>query len=193
MCDDGWEDVPWLENENFVQTLLDKIDFLDILDKYGMEYHKVGSSYKLLCPLPGHSERTPSFTVNGPFFKCFGCCSGGNIIDFMMLYKGCVRYKAIEEIAEIAGFSEDDIDDDFVLIRRDPEQTVLPYIFRSGILIRNHLNSLKGTDLYYIWDKKAKKWFNRLDNYMNALEDDQWEIAKDYYLKIQSFINKNGG
>lgn len=192
MCDDEWDEVPWLENEGFVQTLVDKVDFLDILDKYGLEYHRAGSSHKLLCPLPRHTERTPSFTVTGPFFKCFGCGAGGSVIDFVMIYKGCVRYRAIEDIAKIAGFTEDDIDDDFVPVKYNPEHTVLPYVFNAGVVIREHLASVKNSKDYYKWDQRAKKWFDRLDHYMNNLEDEQWETAKDYSLKIKCFIEKSG-
>ena len=196
---DGWEnDSPWLENDGFVKTLIDKVDFLDILDRYGLEYQRTGSansSHKLRCPFPAHyngGERTPSLHIStaGNMFKCFGCNAGGTIIDFVMLYRGMPRYKAIEEIAKISGFTEDDIDKEFVPIHRDLEQLVLTHVYRAGILIRDHLNQIKHLEIYPKWEKQASKWFKKLDYFMLELEDDQWETAKTYYDRIVRCIKK---
>lgn len=42
------------------------------------------------CPLPGHDDRTPSFSVNPDrqTFHCFGCHSHGDVIDFVRIYHG---------------------------------------------------------------------------------------------------------
>lgn len=47
-----------------------------------------GSEWKACCPL--HNERTPSFTIfdNGRRFQCFGCGSGGDVLDFVGLLHG---------------------------------------------------------------------------------------------------------
>lgn len=38
------------------------------------------------CPLPGHEEKTPSFYIDkNNRFKCFGCQSSGDAIEFVML------------------------------------------------------------------------------------------------------------
>jgi hypothetical protein len=38
------------------------------------------------CPLPGHDDRSPSFSVDDEVFHCFGCLAGGRgVIDFAAL------------------------------------------------------------------------------------------------------------
>ena len=45
---------------------------------------KAGNKYSGLCPLTGHSESTPSFTVFEDMrFQCFGCGRAGNIFQFL--------------------------------------------------------------------------------------------------------------
>jgi CHC2 zinc finger len=41
----------------------------------------VGRSRKILCPLPEHDERTPSFHVRGTTWRCYGCNRYGTIYD----------------------------------------------------------------------------------------------------------------
>ena len=69
----------------FIELLKAKNDLVDVVSKYTPLEQK-GENYWARCPLPGHSERTPSFCVNsyGQFFKCFGCGRGGNVINFIM-------------------------------------------------------------------------------------------------------------
>lgn len=193
------EEQPWLENDGFVQTIIDKVAFFDILDKYGLEYQKTGarnSSCKLRCPFPSHmngEERTPSLHIsNENLFKCFGCNAGGTIIEFVMHLRGMPRFKAIEEIARISGLTKCDVPEDYIPVYRNPDHTVLPYIYKAGIIIREYLKSIKDEKEYYKWEKRSKKWFKRLDYYMLELEDDQWETVYKYYEEIKNFVEKNG-
>ena len=50
----------------------------------GGNWRKVGDKWVTLCLLPGHEERTPSFTVyadNDRGFWCYGCGRGGDVVD----------------------------------------------------------------------------------------------------------------
>ena len=69
----------------FIEELLSKINIVDVIGSY-CQLNRRGGSYWACCPLPGHSERTPSFAVNeiGQFYKCFGCGRGGDAIKFIM-------------------------------------------------------------------------------------------------------------
>ncbi len=93
-------------DEKFIEELKQKNNIIDIVGRYCV-LKKRGNSHWACCPLPGHSERTPSFTVNeaGQFFKCFGCGRGGDVITFIRTmenldYVGAIRLLA--ENAEIA-------------------------------------------------------------------------------------------
>jgi hypothetical protein len=62
---------------------------LETLVEQNTALRKVGHNFTCLCPLPNHEEKTPSFTIftNTNRFWCFGCSTGGNSIDFVMLTK----------------------------------------------------------------------------------------------------------
>ena len=45
---------------DFIQTLLSRIDIVDVIDRY-VPLKKAGANYQACCPF--HGEKTPSFTV----------------------------------------------------------------------------------------------------------------------------------
>jgi hypothetical protein len=49
------------------------------------------------CPLPGHEDKNPSFTVNPKTqtFHCFGCGAQGDVIAFEMAYRGLFFKEAV--------------------------------------------------------------------------------------------------
>jgi len=55
--------------------------------------------YKGICPLPGHNDTTPSFTIyeNNNRFVCYGCNQRGNVFQFLMLLKNLTYEEAILE------------------------------------------------------------------------------------------------
>lgn len=65
---------------------------------------KAGNRLKRLCPLPNHTEKTPSFTVDAAGkFKCFGCGESGNAIDFIMATIHVDFPEALQLLAERTG------------------------------------------------------------------------------------------
>lgn len=58
--------------------------------------------YKACCPLPGHNEKTASFTINSSenFFYCYGCQRGGDIFTFIELTEGLSFFEALKQLAE---------------------------------------------------------------------------------------------
>ncbi len=58
------------------------IDLADLLCGPG-KMRKVGERWVARCPLPGHEDRSPSFTVypeTNSFF-CYGCLRGGDVVE----------------------------------------------------------------------------------------------------------------
>ena len=194
--------APWFEIENFSEIILDKVDFLDILDRYGIEYEKtyVGNfTHKLRCPMPNHmdgNERTASCFISqkNNSFHCFGCNAGNTVVNFVSLYKNTSYYAALEELSEYVGLIGSDLDlSDHVIKKRNPEFTILPYIFKSSVIIREHLKYVKNSKNYNKWCKWcnwADKKFIKMNYFMEKLEDDDWERAKKYYENIIAFIIK---
>lgn len=80
----------------FNRTNTDVIDqaratnLVRLAESYGVKMGKQGKDYLALCPF--HSEDTPSFTIfrKGGLhrFRCFGCGSGGDAIQFVQDYEG---------------------------------------------------------------------------------------------------------
>ncbi len=87
---------------DFIQTLLSRIDIVDIVDRY-VPLKRAGANYVACCPF--HSEKTPSFTVSQSkqFYHCFGCGAHGTAIGFLMEYGGKAFPDAVEELARDAG------------------------------------------------------------------------------------------
>lgn len=68
---------------------------------------KRGKEYVAKCPLPGHKDDTPSFTVyqhEGVWiFKCHGCTASGNVIQFIQRMNNCGFKVASEIVAKFCG------------------------------------------------------------------------------------------
>lgn len=86
----------------FKQETIQKIKALDISLVVGSRIQLVrkGKDFKACCPF--HDEKTPSFTVNiaKGYWKCFGGCGGGDVINFVELYDRVDFITAIKRIAE---------------------------------------------------------------------------------------------
>lgn len=51
------------------------------------QMRRIGDRWTARCPLPGHDERTPSFTVypGDRGWWCFGCNRGGDVVNLAVL------------------------------------------------------------------------------------------------------------
>ena len=70
---------------------------------------KAGIRLKGLCPLPGHSEKTPSFTVSEDLqlYYCYGCRRGGDVFSFISQVKSLNFRESLEFLANKAGIKID--------------------------------------------------------------------------------------
>lgn len=81
-----------------------------VLRIYGSKtkLNKIGNKYSGICPLTGHTERTPSFTIYQDMrFQCFGCGKSGNVFQFLEDVDS-IDFKSAVEIVkkEIGSWSE---------------------------------------------------------------------------------------
>lgn len=95
-----------------VEELEQSIDIVELVSKYA-KLKKSGTSYKALCPFPGHSEKTPSFVVSPAkqIAYCFGCHKGGWALKFLMDMENCDFREAVQILGnilwrEVQGYSE---------------------------------------------------------------------------------------
>ena len=98
----GGDRVKSMIPNDFIQTLLSRIDIVDVIDR-SVPLKKAGANYVACCPF--HSEKTPSFTVSPSkqFYHCFGCGAHGTAVGFLMEHGGRSFPEAIEELARDAG------------------------------------------------------------------------------------------
>src|SRR6185295_6729684 len=87
---------------DFIQTLLSRIDIVDVIDRY-VPLKKAGANYQACCPF--HGEKTPSFTVSPSkqFYHCFGCGAHGTAVGFLMEHAGQSFPEAVAALARDAG------------------------------------------------------------------------------------------
>lgn len=194
----NWKDIdePWFEIEGFLKILVDKVNILDILNELGIGFSpsQTGDfSHKLKCPLPGHTvdgrkENTASFYVSESQskFYCFGCNSQGTVIDFISLYSGKPFYESVKWLASYSGLTSDSIDISKIKLKEkvEPEKTIMFHVYNTGNLIRDYVEKTNGKEEYNKWCKWADKRFLKLDEFLDSLDNDDWEIAKKYYERV---------
>ncbi|MBR6737149.1 MAG: DNA primase [Clostridia bacterium] len=141
-----------LYGEKFLDELLSKINLVDIVSRYCNLQRRGSSNYWACCPLPGHTEKTPSFTVNEPgqFYHCFGCGKGGDAIRFIQEVETVDFVDAVKILAEIAKMPLP------VQSEKDAEKSKLLKNKKD----RLH-DILRETAIFYaknLYDEKALRW-----------------------------------
>ncbi len=91
-------------SNDLISEIADRNDIVEVLGEY-ISLKRSGDNYSALCPF--HSEKTPSFVVsrNKQIFKCFGCGESGNVISFIMKYKGVDFLEAVKSLAARVGIT----------------------------------------------------------------------------------------
>ncbi len=81
---------------------------LRVYAQYVRGLKKAGDKYVGCCPLPSHSDKTPSFTIfSDGRCHCFGCSYSNNIFDLVQKMDGITFVEAVEKVKrEIGGWSE---------------------------------------------------------------------------------------
>ena len=131
--------------EKFIDELLSKINIVDVIGGY-CQLNRRGGSYWACCPLPGHSERTPSFAVNemGQFYKCFGCGRGGNAIKFIMEMESLEFADAVALLCEKAHIplpdTKNDLKDEANTKKKHADKERLSALMRESALF--YVNTL---------------------------------------------------
>jgi len=87
---------------DFIDDVLSRTDIVEIIDAR-VKLKKTGQNYSGLCPF--HTEKTPSFSVNGDkqFYYCFGCQASGSALKFLMEFDRMDFITAVETLAARAG------------------------------------------------------------------------------------------
>ncbi len=96
--------------EHDIQRLKDEISVLRLVESAGVELKKNGKDWAGRCPF--HADDTASLVITPSknLWHCFGCQTGGGVVDWVMKLKGVSFRHAVEllkdESALAAGASE---------------------------------------------------------------------------------------
>lgn len=88
---------------DYIDKVRDANDLVELVSQH-VQLTRSGSSWRGLCPFPGHAEKTPSFFVSDvkQVYHCFGCQKGGTAYNFLMEIKGMTFPEAVEYLADKA-------------------------------------------------------------------------------------------
>lgn len=86
-----------------IEQIRSSVDIVELIREYVPSLKSSGRSVKGLCPF--HSERTPSFHVQGEkgIFKCFGCGESGDAIAFLSKMEQLSFMEALQILADRSG------------------------------------------------------------------------------------------
>ena len=123
---------------DFIQTLLGRVDIVDVVDRY-VPLKKAGANYVACCPF--HSEKTPSFTVSPTkqFYHCFGCGAHGTAIGFLIEHAGKPFPDAVEELARDAGLEVPRVERPGDVERREQAQDLSAVLLAAAKFYRSEL------------------------------------------------------
>lgn len=93
-------------SQDFIEKVRDSNNLIDILSEF-TNFKRTGGQHMACCPLPGHNEKTPSFSASEPkqVYHCFGCGRSGNIFDALRELKGFSFPESVEYLATRAGLA----------------------------------------------------------------------------------------
>lgn len=89
---------------SFIEQLKGRCDIVDVIGQY-ITVKAQGRSFWACCPF--HHEKTPSFSINkqGQYYKCFGCGTSGDVINFVKEYNSLTFVEACEFLARQANLT----------------------------------------------------------------------------------------
>jgi DNA primase len=98
----------------FIEQVRESTNLLELIGQH-VQLQRAGSSYRGLCPFPGHLEKTPSFFVSDTkqLYHCFGCQKSGTAYNFLMDFQGLTFVEAVEYLATRAHISIPELEKKF--------------------------------------------------------------------------------
>lgn len=156
-----------------------------------------GERYKYNCPLPRHKkDKTPSFIVfnkNGTQdFCCFGCKSGGGIIQLVSAFEEISLQDSLKKLSEGLNIKVDDVIDALVrdltiYIDKDTDDEKTEALQANALFISTHMYSFLNKVDFNEQDLSiAEKVFKIVDSllYIENL-DDMEKLAKNITKKTK--------
>ena len=175
--------------QSSIDEVLTRSDIIDIASSY-VTLKRNGSDYVGLCPF--HREKTPSFHISSDkqLFYCFGCGTGGNIIDFIMKIENLDFVDTIKFLAERAGITlEEEIYSPEIQKRHDKRETILKM---NKLAAKRFVANLAGDDARGAREYAFGRGLNReiISTFGIGYAKEAWSDLVDY-LKENGFRNED--
>lgn len=97
--------MPYIEQEK-LQELIDDVNILDVVDYLGIECHKRGSNYFMLCPSPNHDDTHATNCYckdGGKRVSCKACGYFASPIELVKDVTGMGFFDAVKVVWQLAG------------------------------------------------------------------------------------------
>lgn len=175
--------------QSSIDEVLNRSDIVDIASGY-VSLKRNGSDYVGLCPF--HREKTPSFHISSDkqLFYCFGCGSGGNIIDFIMKIENLDFVDTIKFLAERAGITlEEEVYSPEIQKRHDRRETILKM---NKLAAKRYVANLSGDDAKHAQEYALTRGLRRdvISAYGIGYARDSWSDLVDF-LKENGYRNED--
>lgn len=91
--------MSWI-SEDDIKAIRQQADIVDVMSRY-ITLEKKGKDYKAICPF--HDDHDPSLSISTDkqIFKCFVCCTGGNVFTFVQKIENISFLEAVCKVAEL--------------------------------------------------------------------------------------------
>lgn len=175
--------------QSSIDEVLNRSDIVDIASGY-VTLKRNGSDFVGLCPF--HREKTPSFHISSDkqLFYCFGCGSGGNIIDFIMKIENLDFVDTIKFLAERAGITlEEEVYSPEIQKKHDKRETILKM---NKLAAKRYVANLSGDDAKHAQDYARTRGLRRdvISAYGIGYARDSWSDLVDF-LKENGYRNED--
>ena len=108
-------------SNELIERIKDSNNIVDVIGQY-VTLKRKGTTYFGLCPF--HREKTPSFAVSETkqVYHCFGCHSGGTVIQFLQNIENISFREALEILAERARIELPKVQDTYYDIKQEKKK-----------------------------------------------------------------------
>lgn len=96
-------------NEELSEIIVENVDLLKYVRQYIQLENMDGKNYFGLCPFHYETDSSFSVNVNDKLWYCFGCKTGGSIIQFVMKYDKLSYNQSIEKLQEYSNIDINNI------------------------------------------------------------------------------------
>ncbi len=165
--------------QSSIDEVLSRCDLPEIASSY-MQLRRNGSDFVGLCPF--HREKTPSFHISSDkqLFYCFGCGSGGNLIDFIKKIENLDFVDAIRFLADRSGVTlEEEVYSPAVQKKHDERERILKM---NKLAAKRYVANLSQKDAKIAQDYAKSRGLTRdiIMTYGIGFAQESWSDVTDH-------------